>query len=276
MNCGTCKMSDGAYIYYEIEGEGRPIVLIHGWGCSGRFYQKNVEGLKDKYQVITLDMRGHGRSSKMLDGYTIDRMAQDIHEAAEQLDLKGMVLMGWSMGGPTMLSYWKQFGTDNGRLAALGLIDMTSHPFDEGAWNSHSLRNYNYEGFNAFANNLLNNTDKFIHAFACNIFQDRKIPKGLEWMEDEMKKLPPYIGVALYCSYCYNDYTDVLPTITVPTLVVSSNSGIFPDSLDQGKWIASKIPKGKFVPFEKGGHLLFWLEADKFNKAVDDFASKLQ
>lgn len=49
-----------------------------------------------------MDMRGHGRSSKMLDGYSIDRMAKDIHEVIEYLGLKDVLLMGWSMGGPTM------------------------------------------------------------------------------------------------------------------------------------------------------------------------------
>ena len=136
MKSGIYTVSHGAHIYYEREGKGRPIVLIHGWGCSGRFYKKNVEGLKDRYEVITMDMRGHGRSSKMLDGYSIDRMAKDIHEVIEYLGLKDVLLMGWSMGGPTMLSYWKQFGKDRGHLAGLGLIDMTPFPFSPGEWNS--------------------------------------------------------------------------------------------------------------------------------------------
>ena len=52
-------------------------------------------------------------------------------------------------------------------------------------------------------------------------------------------------------------------------------SGIFPKSVEQGKWIAAQIPKGEFVPFYEGGHLLYWLEADKFNQAVTDFADRL-
>ena len=51
--------------------------------------------------------------------------------------------------------------------------------------------------------------------------------------------------------------------------------GIFPKSVEQGKWIAAQIPKGEFVPFYEGGHLLYWLEADKFNQAVTDFADRL-
>ena len=88
MEQGFVKTNDGAYIYYEVEGEGRPIVLVHGWSCSGRFYARNVEGLKDRFKVVTLDLRGHGRSSKGTDGYTIDRLAQDVHEGVEALGIE--------------------------------------------------------------------------------------------------------------------------------------------------------------------------------------------
>jgi len=275
MKSGLITVSDGAHIYYETEGSGRPVVLIHGWGCSGRFYRKNVEGLKDRFMVVTLDLRGHGRSSKGIDGYRIDRLAQDINEVVTCLDLRDIILMGWSMGGPTMLSYWKQFGKEKGRLAGLGLIDMTPFPFSDGKWNSHGLRNYNTEGFNAFVAAILKDHSGFISAFTKKIFKDGVVPEGMDWMHEEMMKLPPYMGIALYGDYCYCDYTDVLQTITVPVLVVSGDSGIFPQSVEQGRWIAAQIPQSTFVPFGEGGHLLFWLEADKFNNAVAAFAETL-
>ncbi|MBQ7418129.1 MAG: alpha/beta hydrolase, partial [Acidaminococcaceae bacterium] len=192
MKCGLVKVSDGAHIYYEVEGTGRPVVLIHGWGCSGRFYKKNVEGLADKFMVVTIDLRGHGRSSKGIDGYRIDRLAQDIHEVVTYLDLHDILLMGWSMGGPTMLSYWKQFGKEEGRLAWLGLIDMTPFPFSSGEWNSHGLRNYNMEGFNTFVGAIQKNHEGFVKAFASKIFKDGVMPDGMDWMTEEMMKLPPY------------------------------------------------------------------------------------
>ena len=203
MKSGLVKVSDGAHIYYEMEGNGRPVVLIHGWGCSGRFYKKNVEGLKDRFNEVIMN-----------------------------LDLHDMILMGWSMGGPTMLSYWKQFGKGEGRLAGLGLIDMTPFPFSSGAWNSHGLRDYNMEGFNAFVGAILKDRDGFATAFAGKIFKDGVIPPGMDWLHEEMMKLPPYLGIALYGDYCYSDYTDVLPTITVPVLVVAADSGIFPKSVE--------------------------------------------
>jgi pimeloyl-ACP methyl ester carboxylesterase len=92
--------------------------------------------------------------------------------------------------------------------------------------------------------------------------------------EEEALKVPVWAGVALYGDYCYTDYTDVLPTITVPVIVFSADSGIFPRSIEQGRAIAAMIPRATFVPFEKGGHALFYYEAEKFNQAVRDFARK--
>ena len=271
MQQGFVKTSDGAYIYYEVEGEGRPIVFVHGWSASGKFYARNVEGLKDRYKVVTVDLRGHGRSSKGTDGYTIDRLAQDVHEVVEALGLEGVFLLGWSMGGPTVLSYWKQFGKERGHLAALGLIDMTPYPFHPGDWNSHGLKNFNAEGFNAFATGFTYNHEAFVNGFVKKMFVDGTLPEELNWIVPECMKLLPHIGVALYGDYCYSDYTDVLPTISVPVLVTPCDSGIFPKSVAQGEWIAAQCPNGKNVPFYKGGHMLFWVEAEKFNAAVAEF-----
>ena len=56
-----------------------------------------------------MDNRGHGKSSKGLQGQIVARYAQDIRELSEFLGLKNFILMGWSLGGPTVLSYWQQY-----------------------------------------------------------------------------------------------------------------------------------------------------------------------
>lgn len=48
--------SDGARIYYEDHGRGRPIVLVHGWACSGRFWQRNVPALAEDFRVVTVTL----------------------------------------------------------------------------------------------------------------------------------------------------------------------------------------------------------------------------
>lgn len=261
------RTSDEASIFYEVQGQGQPLVLVHGWSCSSKFYEPNVAELQNHFQVVTLDLRGHGRSTKGLHGLTIKRLARDVHELIEFLKLEDVILMGWSLGGPVLLAYWEQF-KHNSHLRGMGLIDMTPFPFSSAEWNSHGFRNYNTTGLNTMIYNLLNKTAEFNQNFSKRIFKDGIQPPGYEWVEPEMTLLPPYIGIALYSDYCHGDYTDTLADISIPTLVLAADSPIFPRSIAQGEWIAKQIPQGSFIGFYEGGHMLFHVEAAKFNQTV--------
>ena len=121
---GFFTTSDQAHLYYEVHGKGQPLFLVHGWQCSSRFWQRNIPELSKHFQVIVMDNRGHGKSSKGLQGQIVARYAQDIRELSEFLGLKNFILMGWSLGGPTVLSYWQQYKTDS-NLIGLGPVSYT-------------------------------------------------------------------------------------------------------------------------------------------------------
>lgn len=270
---GFLRMSDGAAIYCEREGTGQPLVLVHGWQCSSAFWARNVAGLSAEFEVVTLDLRGHGKSSKGLQGHIIERYAQDVREVIEQLGLESCLLMGWSLGGPTMLSYWKQFHQDS-RLAGLGLIDMTPFPFSGEVWNFHGLRDYNAEGFNGLIARITGDRARYAEDFTRSMFRGGVVPEDCRWMQAAIQQIPVWLAVAIYSDYVYSDFTAVLPTISVPTIVMAANSAVFADSLAQGRHIAGQIPDAVFVPFTESGHALFYEEAEKFNQAVRDFAKR--
>ena len=58
----TFRTNDGVEIYYEVRGEGRPLLMLPGWTCSTKFWKKNVEELAKSCKVITMDLRAHGES----------------------------------------------------------------------------------------------------------------------------------------------------------------------------------------------------------------------
>jgi non-heme chloroperoxidase len=68
------ELSDGVPLYYEDHGNGRPIVLIHGWTMNSTFWQQNAPALATGNRVVTLDLRGHGASGKTDDGHTLASM----------------------------------------------------------------------------------------------------------------------------------------------------------------------------------------------------------
>lgn len=106
--------------YTDSGGDGRPIVLVHGWPLTGESFRGNEPALTAAgMRVITYDRRGFGQSDKPATGYHYDRLASDLHDLISHLDLHDVVLLGFSMGGGEVVRYCSTYGTD--RLAALVL-----------------------------------------------------------------------------------------------------------------------------------------------------------
>ena len=86
-------------LYYERTGTGSPLLLIHGLGSSSRDWEKQVPVFAKRYQVITLDLRGHGQSSKPPGLYSIRIFTEDVVALIYQLNISPVHVVGISMGG---------------------------------------------------------------------------------------------------------------------------------------------------------------------------------
>jgi pimeloyl-ACP methyl ester carboxylesterase len=271
---GYLEAEDGAKIYYEDRGTGRPIVLVHGWTCSSRFWRKNVPELEREFRVVTPDLRGHGNSSKTLTGHTIGQYARDVRRVIEQLGLQDTFLAGWSMGGPVVLSYYRQYAMDS-RLKAIGLVDTNPFPFSAAEWNSHALRNYNYDGMHAMFAAYAADRGKFAAGFTERMFQQKPSRADVDWIVAELLKTPAWIALAAYSDYLMSDLSGTLASANVPVAVFAANSDIFPSGIAMGKALAGMAARGTCVPFEDAGHLLFYEQAQKFNAALAAFMKGL-
>lgn len=264
---GVLETGDGALIFFEMTGEGPPILLVHGWTMSSRFWTRQVEGLSREFTVVTMDLRGHGNSSKVLHGHTVAQYARDVRAVIEALHLDGVALVGWSLAGPVVLDYWRRYGPD--RLGSLALVDMTPFPFSPQPWNAHQMKGHNYDRMNAACGSLLADREAFARRFVDSMFKSGIAPQDdMTWMLAESMKTPAAIAVAIYSDYLMRDYTAVLPTITVPVTVFAADSHIFERGIEQGRRIASRIPDATFVGSGDGGHVLFWEESAAFNAAL--------
>ena len=88
---------NGVRLFYEKQGTGKPLILLHGNEEDHRIFDEAIELLKKHYTVYVVDSRGHGQSDKVLEYHYLD-MAKDIQEMIEQLELKDISLMGSSDG----------------------------------------------------------------------------------------------------------------------------------------------------------------------------------
>ncbi len=117
----TITTQDGTQIYYKDWGAGQPVVFSHGWPLSADSWEAQMLFLAGNgYRCIAHDRRGHGRSSQPWNGNEMDTFADDLAALIETLDLKDVVLIGFSMGGGEVARYIGRHGTQ--RLAKAALI----------------------------------------------------------------------------------------------------------------------------------------------------------
>ncbi|HEX4245433.1 MAG TPA: alpha/beta hydrolase, partial [Acidimicrobiales bacterium] len=127
--------SDGGVIHAVELGQGPPIVLVHGVTLSDAVWVRQFTALADRHRVIAVDQRGHGPSVAGDDGYTFDRLAEDLLDVLDGLAVRHAVLVGHSMGGMVSLSA-ALAGPDRmaEHVAGLVLVGTTAGPVTGVPW----------------------------------------------------------------------------------------------------------------------------------------------
>ena len=92
-------------IYYEVTGQGRWVVLIHGAWAHHGWWRCQIPELSKKYKVLALDVRRHGKSTKLARPYSVEGFTRDLESLFQKAGVNEIVLMGWSMGGIISMQY---------------------------------------------------------------------------------------------------------------------------------------------------------------------------
>lgn len=100
---GTADVN-GAAIWYAMYGSGQPVVLLHGGLANSNYWGNQVPTLAQNYQVIVIDSRGHGRSTRSAAPYGYELMASDVLGVMDKLNLQKAAIVGWSDGAIIGLS----------------------------------------------------------------------------------------------------------------------------------------------------------------------------
>jgi 3-oxoadipate enol-lactonase len=253
---------DNTGIYYEVTGQGEPLVFIHGLASNSRSWKKQVPFFSQHYRVITYDIRGHGRSDKHIESYSIELFAADTRELLRTLGIGSAHVVGFSMGG--MVAF--QLAVDAPELVR-SLVAVNCCP--EG-----SMRTFNNGvecvkhmvglQINGIRHRGKNNSGKPLPAFGearphQSVIQRMAVTNKLAYANA--------FGALVKWSVA-----DRLDTIKCPTLMITSDEDFVPVSIKEG--YASKIPCAELVVINNSRHGTPRESTEEFNAVLLEFVSR--
>lgn len=242
----------------DLNPEGsKTIVFIHGWPLSHKQFEYQFNVLPTMgYRCIGIDWRGFGNSDKPLDGYNLDRLADDIRAVVGTLQLENFALVGHSTGGSIAIRYMTRY---NGYgVSQLVLVDAAA-PI---GFSEETANRYLAQSLNDRPKMMQDVIDGFFFQYVTRQFSDWFFQIGMQaagWSTATIIVLLRELN--LY---------EELPKIIAPTLIIHGiHDKVIPFS--QAKELHQLIPNSHLVPFNYSGHGAFWEERDKFNRLLKKF-----
>ena len=259
---------NGENVYYEVEGEGTPLVLIHGWSLNLRMWDQQVPALSRRFRVIRYDRRGFGKSTGSEDG---SWDAADLNALLDHLGVRTAHLLGMSQGVRVALQFARSYpdrvsslilhGPPPPRGFGLPWTGADRTRFDDWAkvareqgldafrrtWAAHPLMEVPAERPEARAR-----LGELLAAYRGGRFLNPTTPSGP-------------IGA---------DTMDDLPRISVPTLVVVGDSEI-PFLHIVARALAYYIPDARLAVVAGGGHMVNLIEPDRYNATALKFLAEV-
>jgi non-heme chloroperoxidase len=265
----TFRTSDDVTLAYTDEGEGRPVVLVHGFTAPAASWALTVDALLDAgYRAIAFDRRAHGESETPAHGQRMARHGRDLGELLEHLDLDDAVVVGASMGGNTIWAYVDQFGP--ARLSAVVVVDQTPKMLNADGW-EHGF--YGYVAANAgtlFAQGVPDTG------------HGRTVDRSGAGMLRLVERLggPPAFRdpsapetLPLLADHARQDWRDVVRRFPLPLLMLAGReSQVWPCAHAQAAVAGS--PRGRALVIEDAGHAISFDQPDRFNEVLLEFLAE--
>ncbi|WP_264551801.1 alpha/beta fold hydrolase [Flavobacterium sp. N2038] len=259
-------------LYIKDYGEGKPVILIHGWPLSNEMWEYQIEFLvQNNFRVIAYDRRGFGKSSQPWNGYDYDTLTDDLSAIIEQLQLDNVTLVGFSMGGGEVVRY---FSRHQGKGVVKAVLISSIIPFllktdDNPEGRPKEKTEITAASIKEDRIGFLDNFGKIF--FGINIVNKPLSTPLLEYYRNLCSVASP--RATLQCAESLNttDFRDELHTIQVPTLIIhGTDDKNVPIEVSSEK-TAKAIKNNTFIVYEGAPHGLFYTEKDKLNKDLLEF-----
>jgi 3-oxoadipate enol-lactonase len=265
---GTVQ-ANGQELYYEIHGDGPPLVLVMGIGYDSSLWTlAQVPALSTQFQVILVDNRDAGRSSKARQPYTIAEMADDLAGLLDALGIQRSHLLGLSMGGMISLEFALRHGD---RLDRLVLTGTGAAPARSAIDPIHI---WSWVKANDATGDVFGG-QQFVSLFSTAFLRNHDAVRDTAaLLASNPYPMSPEAYGRQADAYRQFDALDRLAAITAPTLVVvGEQDQVTPPWI--AREVAEGIPGARFEVIRGAGssHLAPIECADEFNRLVSNFLS---
>ena len=257
------EVEPGVSLFVQDVGEGQPVVLVHGWALGHELWDRQVyEIATHGFRAIAPDLRGHGASSKPLDGYGVERLAADVIAVIEALGLEHVVLVGWSIGGLTA------FRVATERPDLLARLVLVS---------SNGVAASKVPGlpFGASASEV---EDAVVGAELADRVASREgqirrtvLPKvsesTLQWLLALTMRVPVWAGASGLKTILRTDQVSAAAKLAVPLIQIIGDQD--PTlSRRAAQWLIDAVPDAQQLTIPESGHFPMVENADPFTSAL--------
>ncbi len=262
-------------IYYEDHGSGQPVVLIHGYPLNGASWERQSRVLLDAgYRVITYDRRGFGQSSQPTTGYDYDTFTDDLNTLLEHLDLRDIVLGGFSMGTGEVTHYLGKYGSGRVRKAVLigaippFLLKTPDNPDGVDGSVFDGIKAAVIKDRPAYFKDFLNNF------YNVDVLRAQGRISDQAWQNSFIVAVQASWYAAWACVDTWlTDFRADLPKIDVPVLLIHGNQDRILPYPNTAARLPGLIKDLKFVTVEGGPHNVGWTFPEVVNPALLDFVA---
>jgi sigma-B regulation protein RsbQ len=250
---GNVPSFDGVPIHYKSIGRGdAAVVLVHCWSCNLHNWDGQIAALTKRYRVVAIDLAGHGASGKERKEWTVASFGQDVRAVVVALDLKRVVLVGHSMGGPVILE-----ATNLMPERVVGLVPVdTLHDAER-----DMPEDKKQEVFTRMRQDFSGTTHELLAGF----FPKNADKALVDKIAGEVAAADPAIAIPALENLWHYDERTALGRVKAPIRAI--NADLFPTSLEHNRKYA---PQFDVVVMKGVGHWLMRERPDEFNAKLLD------
>lgn len=263
--------TDGTRIAYEDYGRGAPIVFVASAMLNADMWEHQIPFFVERgFRCVAFDRRGHGRSDRPSTGYEPDTCADDLAALIEHLDLRGVTLVGHSLGGAESARYLARHGED--RVARVAFVSAVLPFLKQTGDNPEGIPEAVFEGVIA---QIRADRPKWLarqsQAFFATHLGNDVSPEQVDLTYRQCLSASPWAVLRCQEALFHADHRASLREITVPALVVHGAVDFSAPIDVTGRRTAALVPGAVYREYPTGGHGIYVSHKDELNADLLDF-----